>query len=117
MGVSNVDPGSVRFASVCDDEHGFSRSFLLSFLPLLALDLGAGQRIWRGGYSIQGATSSGIVEGRNQVVKEFLGSTAEWLFFIDSDMGFEPNALEELMKVASVLVMGLSMTVSGRGIR
>lgn len=96
----NVDPGSVRFATVCDDEHGFTRSFMLSFLPLLASDLGGEQRIWRGGYSIQGATSSGVVEGRNEVVREFLGSAAEWLFFIDTDMGFEPDALDQLIAVA-----------------
>ncbi|HEY3485459.1 MAG TPA: hypothetical protein VGK49_08735 [Ilumatobacteraceae bacterium] len=95
-----VDPGSVRFASLCDDEHGFTRSFQLSFLPLLASDLGGGQRIWRGGYSIQGATSSGVVEGRNEVVREFLESSAEWLFFIDSDMGWEPDGLEQLMAAA-----------------
>jgi hypothetical protein len=95
-----VDKGSVRFASICDDEHGFSRSFLLSFLPLLAVDLGGEQRIWRGGYSIQGATSSGVVEGRNEVVREFLTSSAEWLFFVDSDMGFEPDALERLIDAA-----------------
>jgi GT2 family glycosyltransferase len=97
---TSIDPGSVRFASICDDEHGFTRSFLLSMLPLLAVDLGGAQRIWRGGYSIQGATSSGVVEGRNEVVREFLRSAAEWLFFVDSDMGFEPDALERLMASA-----------------
>jgi glycosyltransferase involved in cell wall biosynthesis len=98
--VPDIEPGSVRFATICDDEHGFTRSFLMSFLPLLAADLGGQQRIWRGGYSIQGATSSGVVEGRNEVVREFLGSHAEWLFFIDSDMGFEPDALERLLEAA-----------------
>jgi glycosyltransferase involved in cell wall biosynthesis len=98
--VPEVDPGSVRIASVCDDEHGFTRSFVLSLLPLMAVDLGGAQRIWRGGYSIQGATSSGVVEGRNEVVREFLSSAAEWLFFVDSDMGFEPDALEKLVAAA-----------------
>jgi hypothetical protein len=95
-----VDPGTVRFASICDDEHGFTRSFVLSLLPLLAVDLGGQQRIWRGGYSIQGATSSGVVEGRNEVVREFLGSAAEWLFFVDSDMGYEADTLERLLEAA-----------------
>jgi hypothetical protein len=96
-----IEPGSVRFASICDDEHGFTRSFLLSFLPMIAMDFfGQDQRILRGGYSIQGATSVGVVEGRNEVVREFLTSPAEWLFFVDSDMGFEPTALDDLMAVA-----------------
>jgi GT2 family glycosyltransferase len=98
--VADVEPGSVRFATICDDEHGFTRSFLLSFLPMLAVDFFGEQRILRGGYSIQGATSSGVVEGRNEVVREFLGSSAEWLFFIDSDMGFDHDALERLIDAA-----------------
>jgi GT2 family glycosyltransferase len=98
--VADVEPGTVRFATICDDEHGFTRSFILSFLPLLAVDLGGERRIWRGGYSIQGATSAGIVEGRNEVVRDFLKSKAEWLFFIDSDMGFEADSLERLMEAA-----------------
>ncbi len=97
---AEVDPGSVRFATICDDEHGFTRAFLLSFLPLLAVDLDRQQRIWRGGYSIQGATSAGVVEGRNDVVREFLESKAEWLFFVDSDMGFEVDALDQLIAAA-----------------
>jgi hypothetical protein len=98
--VADVIPGSVRFASICDDEHGFTRSFFLSFLPLFASDVSGPQRIWQGGYSIQGATSSGVVEGRNEVVREFLVSPAEWLFFVDSDMGYSPDALDRLMEVA-----------------
>ena len=101
MADGKVDPGSVRFCSLVDDEHGFTASFMRSFLPTLALDLGASQRIWRGGYAFQQCTSAGVVEGRNQAVKEFLhNSDAEWLWFVDSDMGWDPDALEKLMSVA-----------------
>ena len=95
-----TDLGSVRFVSVVDDEHGFTASFMRSFLPLLAVDLGGEQRIWRGGYAFQQCTSAGIVEGRNEAVKSFLESDAEWLFFVDSDMGWEPDGLERLMAAA-----------------
>jgi GT2 family glycosyltransferase len=95
-----VDPGSVRVASLVDDEHGFAPSFMDSFLPTLAVDLGGERRIWRGGYMWQRCTSAGVVEGRNEVVKGFLQSEAEWLWFVDADMGWDPDALEQLMAVA-----------------
>jgi len=101
MAEAKVDRGSVRFCSLVDDEHGFTASFMRSFLPTLALDLGGEQRIWRGGYAFQQCTSAGVVEGRNQATKEFLhNSDAEWLWFVDSDMGWDPDALEKLMSVA-----------------
>jgi GT2 family glycosyltransferase len=92
--------GSVRFCSLVDDEHGFTASFMRSFLPTLDRDLGGHQRIWRGGYAFQQCTSAGVVEGRNEAVKSFLESEAEWLWFVDSDMGWDPEALEQLMAVA-----------------
>jgi hypothetical protein len=95
-----VDPGSVRVASLVDDEHGFHPSFMDSFIPTLALDLGGEQRLWRGGYMWQRCTSAGVVEGRNEVVKAFLKCDAEWLWFVDADMGWDPDALEKLMAAA-----------------
>lgn len=71
-----------------------------SWNPMLATDLGGEQRIWRGGYAFQRCTSAGVVEGRNEVAKTFLESSAEWLLFIDADMGWDSNALEELIAVA-----------------
>lgn len=46
--------------------------------------------------------SSGFAlpESRNTLVRQFLQSDCEWLFMIDADMGFRPNALDELMEVA-----------------
>jgi hypothetical protein len=95
-----IDPGSVRFVSLVDDEHGFTASFMRSFLPTLAADLGGKQRIWRGGYAFQQVTSAGVVEGRNEATKNFLESDAEWLWFVDSDMGWDVDALEQLIAVA-----------------
>ena len=44
--------------------------------------------------------TDGIVQARNLAVKEFLESDVEWLFWLDSDMGFEPNVLQKLMGAA-----------------
>lgn len=45
--------------------------------------------------------SGGIVRGRNEVVRDFLDKTGcDWLLFVDSDMGFEPDTLERLLAAA-----------------
>lgn len=95
-----VDRGSVRFAVLVDDEHGLTASFFRSWNPTLAVDLGGEKRIWRGGYAVQPCTSTGVVEGRNEVARDFLESDAEWLWFVDADMGWDPDALERLMAAA-----------------
>jgi Glycosyltransferase like family 2 len=95
-----VDPGSVRVCTLVDDEHGLTASYQRSFLPTLALDLGGERRLWRGGYAYQQCTSAGVVEGRNEAARSFLESDAEWLWFVDADMGWEPEALEMLLAVA-----------------
>lgn len=41
-----------------------------------------------------------ITQGRNSVVRQFLTTPAEWLLFIDSDMGFEPTLMTDLLAVA-----------------
>lgn len=96
-----IDPGSVTVASLVDDEHGFTPSFMDSFLPMLASDLGGERRIWRGGYIWQRCTSAGVVEGRNEVARKFLDEKqSEWLLFIDADMGWDIDALERLVASA-----------------
>jgi hypothetical protein len=95
-----VIPGTVRIASLVDDEHGFTQSFMDSWCQTLNADMGGEGRILRGGYSWQRCTSAGVVEGRNEVVRVFLESSAEWLWFVDADMGWDADALEQLMAVA-----------------
>jgi len=95
-----VDPGSVRVCTLVDDEHGLTASYMRSFLPSLATDLGGERRLWRGGYMFQQCTSAGVVEGRNLATAAFLESEAEWLWFVDADMGWDPEALELLLSVA-----------------
>ena len=97
-----VDPGSVRVCTLVDDEHGLTASYQRSFLPTLGVDLNGERRLWRGGYAYQQCTSAGVVEGRNEAARSFLESDAEWLWFVDADMGWDPDALEKLLSVASV---------------
>jgi hypothetical protein len=45
--------------------------------------------------------SGGIVDGRNKVAAVVTNeSQAEWLFFVDSDMGFAPDTVERLIAAA-----------------
>lgn len=44
--------------------------------------------------------SGRLIEGRNDAVKSFLATECEWLLFVDSDMGFGHDALEQLLAVA-----------------
>ena len=100
MTKSEFDPGSVKLVSLVDDEHGFTASYNRSLLPLLDFDLGNQRRIWRGGYFFQQVSSTGVVEGRNGAAKAFLEGNCEWLWFVDSDMGYDRDALEHLIATA-----------------
>lgn len=53
--------------------------------------------------------AGGVVASRNKVAKAFMESDAEWLWFIDSDMGFAPDTIERLIasaEAADALVVG-----------
>ncbi len=43
---------------------------------------------------------AGICDARNQGVGAFLSTNAEWLWFVDTDMGFGPDTLPRLLEVA-----------------
>lgn len=48
--------------------------------------------------------SGGIVDGRNKLAQVFLDeSAADWLFMVDSDMGFEPDTVERLISSAHAI--------------
>lgn len=43
---------------------------------------------------------AGIAHVRNQAVAEFLAGDGEWLWFVDTDMGFRADALHQLLATA-----------------
>lgn len=74
-----------------------SASFHRSLFDLVTYDRGRRLAQWA---NIK-CGSTGIPEGRNQAVQTLLDDDElEWLWFIDSDMGFEPDTLERLMEFA-----------------
>lgn len=48
------------------------------------------------------AESPDIIKNRNMVVRHFLTTSNAWLWFLDSDMVFEPDTLDRLLAAASV---------------
>lgn len=75
-----------------------SHSWHTSLMNMVAYDKSIGQNLIRQmpfGVFCSGPNS--LVEGRNMAVAHFLDETdADWLFFVDTDMGFQPDALERL---------------------
>lgn len=68
---------------------------------LLGYDLGAHQRVMRGGYIAITAETDGLAKTRNKAVEDFLKEgKADWMCWIDTDMGFDPDMIDRLMEDA-----------------
>jgi hypothetical protein len=91
-------PPAVTLAYVHDVE--VAHSFHDSLVNLLMFDAANDRRVLRGGYIAMRYGTGGIIAARNEIAKRFLDQPAEWLFILDSDMGFEAESLERLLEVA-----------------
>jgi GT2 family glycosyltransferase len=68
---------------------------------MLADLMGEGRCFRAGAYLREMASSGGIADGRNQATQAFLERTeGEWLWFVDTDMGFAADTVEQLLAVA-----------------
>lgn len=79
-----------------------AHSWHSSVLNLIAHDMGAHQRVVRGGWIAVRSGTGGIIEARNKVVERFLDSDPDWLFWVDTDMGFTPDTVDRLVASADV---------------
>jgi hypothetical protein len=86
------------------DPGEWSAVFGLSYRDLLLYDISREDpRILRpSGAELRTLTGSGgIPAGRNKVAHQFLHETdGDWLFWVDSDMGFAPDTVDRLLEVA-----------------
>ena len=73
--------------------------FLDSLLRTIAYDIAAGGRRIAGWNGVQ--CSANISSGRNEMVKWFLDSPAQWLMMIDTDMVWSHDAVHQLLAVAN----------------
>lgn len=76
-----------------------SAAFHMSLLKLMLHETG---RTGAPPFILANRCASGrVIDGRNEVARDFLDRTkAEWLLFVDADMGFAPDALERLLASA-----------------
>lgn len=78
-----------------------SQSFHESLMSMLGHDLSNEGHLATGGWiAIRCYGGDALPLARNNAVEEFLKGQAEWLFWIDSDMGFKPDTIDRLLEVA-----------------
>jgi len=96
------NPVSVLAVTLCPPDGQNSTSFTDSLMRLFAHDATTtGSLIRGGGPMLLPASPNTIPDRRNQAAAYLLDeSSADWLLFIDSDMGFSENALEMLLDAA-----------------
>lgn len=91
VAVGYLDPGQ------------WSAVFGMAFRDLCLHDITHEQRLFKaGGSELRHLTGSGgIVAARNEVARSFLDETeCEWLWFVDSDMGFANDTVDRLVDSA-----------------
>lgn len=91
----------VAVAYIHSDE--VAHSWHESMFGLMRWDLEHDGSVMRGGGWIRtrAGTSDGVVAARNGTVRDFLAVPGlDWLFWVDTDMGFEPDTLDRLLAMA-----------------
>jgi len=80
----------------------WSSAFGLSWTHAMLYDQAQSQRMIRQGgqYLRKVAGTMGVADARSEIVQLFLASDAEWLFMIDTDMGFEPDTVDRMVESA-----------------
>lgn len=95
-----IEQGTVAVAYLHPGQ--VSHSFSDSLQRLVGYDAAHQGRVIRtGGPLMMRCGPGGLVEARNQTVARFLDHTqAEWLWTVDSDMGFAPDTVDRLVESA-----------------
>jgi hypothetical protein len=70
-------------------------------VELIAYDSANSKRVMRGGFIAMHYGTGGLTEARNKGVQTFLEEdNADWLWWVDTDMGFAPDTIDLLMAAA-----------------
>jgi hypothetical protein len=92
-------PDAVTVAYVHSNEVAYSWHH--SMVEMIGFDMAGHGRIIRGGYIAMRCGATGLVEARNGTVREFLDTRdADWLLWVDTDMGFPADLCERLLEAA-----------------
>lgn len=93
-----AEPAAVTIAYVHANE--VAHSWHLSLLDLVGWDMAHSGHVMRGGWIGIRCGTDGLPAARNEAAVRFLSTDAEWLFWIDTDMGFAPDTVDQLLAVA-----------------
>jgi FkbM family methyltransferase len=95
-------PDAAVLAYVCGNEVAYS--WHNSMVQLIAFDAQLHARLsdGRGGFHGMRYGTGGLIDARNTAAYDFLHDfpDAQWLFWLDTDMGFPPETLELLLEAA-----------------
>jgi hypothetical protein len=91
-------PDAVAIAYCHANEVTYSWHF--SLLQMVVADLATHGRVRRGGIIAMRTNAGQLVAARNKAVEHFLATDIPWLLWLDTDMGFRPDLLEQLMAAA-----------------
>jgi hypothetical protein len=94
-----AETGAVTVAYV--HENDVTYSWHHSLIELIAYDMAAEGRLIRGGWIAIRCGTDELSSARNKAVRTFLDERdAEWLLWLDTDAGFEPDIIERLIDAA-----------------
>lgn len=96
-----IIPGTVIPSFV--DGGTWAACFGLSWTALTLHDAGTRNRFIRenGMYLRKVAGTMGVAAARSEISAAFLNTDAEWLFMIDTDMGFDPDTVDRMVESAT----------------
>lgn len=75
-------------------------SWFQCILALIQHDMQHNQHVVSGQWLATKYGTGGIIQARNDTVKQFLFTDSEWMFWIDTDMGFAPSTVDRLLEAA-----------------
>lgn len=98
-----------------------AHSWQSSLLNLIGYDLANRGRVAEGGWIAVRCGTDGLVAARNWAVERFLADDkADWLWWVDTDMGFAPDTVDRLLASADPverpIVGGLCFASKGLGL-
>jgi hypothetical protein len=98
--MSAMGDGLVQLAYLHSDR--VSHSFHVSMMRIIAHDAGTSGRMVNTAGPIMVQTAAGELSfNRNLATAKFLDETPhEWLWFVDTDMGFKPDVVDQLLAAA-----------------
>lgn len=91
-------PGSFAVGYIYDMD--VAHSWHRQLMNLVDHELSTRQRLIPNGVIARRCPSDGLGLARTMLVKDFLMTDAEWLLWIDTDMGFAPTVASELLAAA-----------------